>query len=79
MTGLLVLVEQVLVNEDQVAESDFGTGFFFEFAVEGFGGGFAGFDVAAGEVPVVGVAIAAEEDVSVANRDAAGQGLDFFG
>lgn len=74
-----VLLEEVLVNEEEAVDAHLFACFFEEFALQGFGGGFAGLDVAAGEVPVVGLLVFAEEDVAVSDGDAAGEEFDFFG
>lgn len=76
---LVFLFEEVLVDEDQAVGFDAFAGFFEEFAFQGFGGLFTGFDVAAGEVPVVGLLVLAKQDLAVADGDAAGEKFDFFG
>mgnify|MGYP007118563787 CR=1 FL=1 len=79
MSGFSVLFEEVLVDENQAVGFYVFACFLEEFAFEGFGGLFAGFDVAAGEVPVVGFLVFAEEDLAVADGYAAGEEFDLFG
>lgn len=79
MPRLVVLLEKVFVDENQAVGFDVFACFLEEFALEGFGGLFAGLDVAAGEVPVVGFLVFAEEDLAVADGDAAGEEFNFLG
>lgn len=79
MPRLVVLFEEVFVDENEAVDFYVFACFFDEFAFEGFGGLFAGFDVAAGEVPVVGLLVFTEQDLAVADGDAAGEEFDFFG
>lgn len=62
MSRRAALVEQVLGCQKQFGRHDDQAGFLEELAGDGGGGGFAGLDVAAGEVEVAVLLVAAEED-----------------
>lgn len=81
VSGGAALVEEVFFDEE--ARPDVNAeqaGFFVEFASDGVGDGFAGFDVSAGEVPVASFGVLTEEEVLVVGSpESAGEDADVGG
>lgn len=73
------LEKEVFVDEEWATNLHGLSGLFNELAFERFRGGFSGLDVAAWEVPIVGILVFAEEYLAIADGDAAGEEFDFLG
>src|SRR5882724_13377293 len=77
MAEVGALPKEVLVDEGEAPDRRLLAGLFEELAGQGGGGGLAELDVPAGEVVVVALEVLAEEDLAVAEANAAGDEFDF--